>query len=177
MSFTNPDKNIDQLNIVEGNKVVIFGSGAGGHSFAAAKALKGTGQVYAVDVRQDMLSKLKSDAMKQNLTNITPVLGNVESPHGSKQEDNFIDIVIIPNTLFAYDDKSSILKEAFRILIPGGRLLIVDWRGSFANMGPSPKDIVNQQEATQLATEAGLTFTQNIAAGTYHYGAIYTKKM
>ena len=177
MTFTNPDNNIEQLNLQEGNSVVIFGSGAGGHSFAVAKALKGTGQVYAVDVRQDMLSKLKSDAMKQNFTNIVPVLGNVELPSGSKQTENSIDVVVIPNTLFAYDDKQAILKEAFRILKPEGRLLIIDWRSSFSNMGPTQENIVSQQEATQLAKDAGFTFIQNISAGTYHYGIVLMKKM
>lgn len=177
MTFTNPDKNIEQLNLQEGNSVVIFGSGAGGHSFAVARALKGTGRVIAVDVRGDMLSKLKNDAMKQNLTNVTPVLGNVELPNGSKQPTDSIDVVVIPNTLFAYDDKPAILKEAFRILKPGGRLLIVDWRSSFANMGPAQKDIVTMNESTQLAKDAGFTFTQNISAGTYHYGIVFTKKV
>jgi ubiquinone/menaquinone biosynthesis C-methylase UbiE len=177
MSFTNPDKNIEQLNLSEGFSVVIFGSGAGGHSFATARALKGTGRVFAIDVRGDMLSKLKSDAMKQNLTNITPVLGNVELPQGSKQSEHSIDVVIIPNTLFAYDDKPAILKEAFRILKPEGRLLIIDWRSSFSNMGPAQKDIVSQQESMQLAKDAGFTFMQNINAGTYHYGILLTKKV
>ena len=176
MSFTNPNKNIDQLGLNTGDHIVIFGSGVGGHSFAASRALKDSGHVYAVDVRSDMLQKLKTGAMTQNLTNITPIHGNVESPNGTKQKENSIDVVIIPNTLFSYDDKPAILKEAYRIVKPSGRLLIVDWRSSFSNMGPTPENVVTQQQATELATSAGFTFTQNISAGNYHYGAIYLKK-
>ncbi len=175
MSFTNPSKNIEQINIQTGDHIVIFGSGAGGHSFAAAYALKGTGHVYAIDVREDMLSRLKNDALKQNLVNISIIHANIESPQGTTLESNSKDIVIIPNTLFAYDKKPLILQEAFRILKTGGKLLIVEWRSSFGSMGPHRNDIVAQQQATELATSAGFTFTQNISAGNYHYGCLYKK--
>ena len=175
MSFTNPDKNIAQIDIQTGDHVVVFGSGAGGHSFAAARALKGTGHVYAIDVREDLLSRLKNDALKQNLVNIAIIHTNIESPQGTTLKENSKDIVIIPNTLFSYDKKPNILQEAYRILKTNGKLLIVEWRSSFGNMGPHQDDIVTQQQATKLATGAGFTFTQNISAGTYHYGCLYKK--
>ena len=175
MTFTNPDKNIEQINIQQGDHIVIFGSGVGGHSFAAARALKGTGRVYAVDVREDILARLKNDALKQNITNITTIHANIESTGGTTIESNSKDIVIIPNTLFAYDDKPAILEKAYKILKNDGKLLIVEWRGSFGNMGPQQNDIVTQQQTTKLATNAGFTFTQNISTGTYHYGCLYKK--
>lgn len=176
MPFTNPDNNISQLHLQEGDRVVIFGSGAGGHSFAVARALRGTGQVIAIDVRRDMLNKLKNDAIKERLTNITPQIGNIEDTHGSKQQDGSIDAIIVPNTLFAYDDKPAILKEAYRILKTDGRLLIIDWRSSFAHMGPKEENVVSKQEAQALAEDAGFSFIQNLSVGDYHYGIVFIKK-
>ena len=175
MSFTNPDKNIAQLELAESSVVAVFGSGSGGHSFAAARALRGTGKVYAIDVRKDLLTKLKSDAMKQNLINVFPILGDIEAPRGTTLEDTSVDMVIIPNTLFAYDDKPAILKEAFRITKPKGRLLIVEWRSSFSGMGPALKDIVSEQRATELAEAIGFHTVHQIIAGDHHYGIIFRK--
>lgn len=175
MSFTNPDKNIEQINVQQGDHIVIFGSGAGGHSFAAARALSGTGHVYSLDVREDMLLKLKNDAMSQNLTNISVLHTNIESANGTLLEPDSKDVVIIPNTLFAYQNKPAILKEAFRILKSGAKLLIIDWRSSFAGMGPQPEDVISQAQATELATAAGFKFLQNISAGNYHWGCLYSK--
>ena len=176
MGFTKPEKNIEQLELKDRDTVAVFGSGAGGHSFAVARALKGTGRVYAIDVRKDMLSKLKNESLKQNLTNIVPVLGNIEIPRGTTLEDSSCNVVVIPNTLFAYDDKPAIMHEAYRILKEEGRLLVVDWKDSFGGMGPTPEHIVTEQKATELAVGAGFSFLKTISAGTHHYGALYRKK-
>jgi ubiquinone/menaquinone biosynthesis C-methylase UbiE len=175
MAFTNPDSNIEQINLHEGDHVVVFGSGGGGHSFAAARALRGTGQVIALDVRPDLLEKLRSESMRSHLTNVRPVLGNPENSKGSKQPDSTTDVVIIPNTLFAYDDKEAIFSEAHRILKPDGRLVIIDWRSSFAGMGPSEKDVLPASSAKRLALDATFTFVQNISAGDHHYGMVFKK--
>ena len=175
MSFSNPDNNIKNLQLEPGNRVVIFGSGAGGHSFAAARAMENTGQVYAVDVRMDMLEKMKNEASKEGLAGIEIKHGNVERPGGSGLGDQTVDAVVVPNTLFAYDDQPGIFKEAFRILLHGGRLLVIDWSSSFGGVGPQPEDIVPQSSAKKWALDAGFIHESSFSAGNQHYGLVFQK--
>ena len=175
MSFTNPEKNVKNLQLESGNHVVIFGSGSGGHSFAAARAMENKGTVYAVDVRSDMLEKLKTDADRDGIHEIIIKHGNVEKLGGTGLGDEAIDAIIIPNTLFAYDDQPGIFKEAFRILKQEGKVLIVDWSSSFGGIGPQSGDIVPQATAKQWATDAGLVYESSFSAGNQHYGLVFQK--
>jgi len=176
MAFTNPDNNVSQFGLMEGQDVAVFGSGAGGHSFAAYRAMKGTGRVYAIDVRQEMLDRLKSDARENGAGGIQTVLGNVERVGGTGLRDQSVDAVIIPNTMFSYDDREGVLKEALRLLKPGGRMLLVDWSGSFSSMGPSPDHLFGSFAAEELAQKVGFIYEDKISAGDQHYGIIFSKE-
>jgi ubiquinone/menaquinone biosynthesis C-methylase UbiE len=175
MSFTNPDANIGQLKLEDGMSVAVFGSGAGGHSFAASRALKGTGAVFAIDVRPEMLDKVKADASNNGAFGVRPVLGNCERLGGTTLREEQVNAVVIPNTLFAYDDKQGVFAEAFRITKPGGKCMVVDWSSSFNNMGPPPDQIVTQDAAKSLAETAGFVFEESFPAGSQHYGLLFEK--
>ena len=54
MAFSDPQKNIDQLNIGEGKTVADLGAGSGFYTMAAAKAVGPSGRIYAVDVQQEL---------------------------------------------------------------------------------------------------------------------------
>jgi hypothetical protein len=73
------------------------------------------------------------------------------------------------------DDKKSFLSEARRILKAKGRLLLIDWSGSFSQMGPHPDHVVYKDDAIKLATAAGFFFDREIHAGAHHYGIIFRK--
>jgi ubiquinone/menaquinone biosynthesis C-methylase UbiE len=175
-SFTNPDNNIAQLGLTGTERVAIFGSGAGGHSFAVLRALQGKGSVVAIDVRQDMLDRVASDARTMRIHGLSTKCADYQRLGGTGMQDNAIDVVVIPNTLFAAEHKKTMLQEACRIVRLGGLVLIVDWKASFGGMGPQPEHVVPLEEARELAEGAGLTVTREFTAGAQHYGLILEKK-
>jgi ubiquinone/menaquinone biosynthesis C-methylase UbiE len=176
MQFSNPDDNIRELGLKPGEKVVIFGSGSGGHTLAAARALKGNGTVYGIESRAHLVEKLKKEASEQHHMNVRVINGSVEHQGGTSMGSLTTDAVIIPDTLFSHTNKEGIFKEAERILCPGGRLLIVDWVASFGGAGPQPQDVFPEEEAMKLAKNAGFVYDRRFSAGNYHYALIFHKK-
>jgi len=80
-------------------------------------------RVTAVDISPEMLTQLQARAKSMGLANIEPVEGDVES---LPLPDASHDVVVCSQTLHHAESPLACLKEAFRILVPGGRLLVID---------------------------------------------------
>ncbi len=173
--FSDPGHNISQLNLSDGMIVADLGAGSGFYSIEAAKAVAPTGRVYAVDLKSDMLGRVKNEATRQRVRGIETLTGDLEHLGGSKVHEGSCDVVIASNTLFMIEDKKTFLLEAKRILKSRGRLLLVDWSGSFGQMGPHPEHVVYKDDALKLAKEVGFTYDSEIQAGAHHYGIIFRK--
>lgn len=173
--FSVPEKNIEQLALKQDQIVADFGAGSGAYTLAAARALKGSGKVYAIDVQKDLLTRLEKICHEANIGNVSFIWGNMEIPGGVKLRDKSVDVVIISNVLFQTPDKQTVIEEAERVLRDGGRLLLVDWTGSFNNMGPTPEQVFPEKEARELVESFALIFDRVLSAGNYHYGLIFRK--
>lgn len=176
MAFSDPAQIIENIGIQEGSIVADLGSGSGFYSMAAATTIGPTGKVYAVDVQQDLLSRLKSAAHAAKITNIEVLHGDIEHVGGTRIGDAAVDLVIAANVIFQLDNKGGFADEAKRILKPGGRMLVVDWTDSFGGMGPQPNMVFTQQEARQLFEPKGFSFVTGVLAGDHHYGLMFRKQ-
>jgi len=175
MQFSNPDENIRELGLHPGEKIVIFGSGAGGHTLAAARAMGSSGTIYGVDERGNMVEKLKKEVAERHMMNVRIVHGTVDHPKGTSIGTDTADVVIIPDTLFSHENKPAIVEEASRILKPGGRLLVVDWKSSYRGAGPSPEHVITEESALALAKTAKFILDKKWNAGSYHYAIRFHK--
>jgi hypothetical protein len=62
------------------------------------------------------------------------------------------------------------------VLVPGGRLLLIDWSESFGGMGPAPHHVFEKQTAQELIARTGLSIvSESIPSGEHHY-ALLAKK-
>jgi ubiquinone/menaquinone biosynthesis C-methylase UbiE len=174
--FSNPDKNIEQFHVDPGMKVADLGSGPGFYVLALAKAVGETGKVFAVDIQQELLNKIKSDAVREKLDNIEYVWADLEEERGTLMSDHVVDRVVIANTLFQVENRKVLVREALRILKPKGRLLLVDWTDSHGGLGPTQNSIITPENAEKLITEAGFVLEKKISAGDHHYGLVFKPK-
>jgi len=156
-------------------KIADLGAGSGAYVLAFARALASTGRVYVIDIQKDLLPRVQTEARKANLANVDVIWGDIEKVGGSQLADSSVDLVTLCNVMFQIEEKRATLIEVKRILVPGGRVLLVDWADSFGGIGPHKKDVFSQKDALELFEKAGFAQDREVTAGSHHYGHIFKK--
>jgi ubiquinone/menaquinone biosynthesis C-methylase UbiE len=172
--FADPQINILQMGLSEGMKVVDIGAGSGHYAFAAAKIAGDSGRIYAVDVQEDVLIRLKGEAAHRKLRNIETIWGDVEKKAGTLLKDGAADAVILSNILFQLGKKKEAVEEIQRILKPGGKLLVIDWAGTYNGMGPHQDSVHAEHDAEELFISAGFHKVKSFRGGAHHYAILFT---
>jgi ubiquinone/menaquinone biosynthesis C-methylase UbiE len=173
--FSDPTKNVEQLGIQPGMEIADLGSGSGHYTLAAARALMSTGRVYAVDIQQALLSKLKNQAAKEGLYNVEVIWGDIDKVNGTKLRTASLDLAILGNILFQLENRQAVADEVKRILKAGGRAAVIDWEDSFGGIGPAAGKVVTKMQAQELFEKNGFHLDKEISAGSHHYGLVLKK--
>lgn len=174
-TFTNPETNINELGIHEGMTVVDFGAGSGAYTAILGERVGEKGHVFAVEVQKEFLANIKNLANSRGLHNIEVIWGDIEKFGGTKIKDDSVDAVVVSNVLFQAEEKQELLREAKRILKGGGKLLIIDWKDSFNNLGPTKDAVVPLAIARGMCERQGFVVKKDFDAGEHHYGLVAYK--
>ena len=128
------------IDLKEGETVLDLGSGGGIDVLLSARRVGPTGFAYGVDMTEEMLALALRNKAKAGANNVAFLKGRIEDiplPAGS------VDVVISNCVINLAADKSLVLKDAFRVLRPGGRFAVAD----VVAEGPVPAALRQNMEA------------------------------
>lgn len=117
-----PAEVMDALGVKPGHRVADIGSGFGYFTFRLAARVGAEGKVYAVDIDQEAINKVRQRKEREKLEQVEPILGESDNPH----LPNGLDAILVVDTYHEFRDYDRIMQAVFRALKPGGRLVIID---------------------------------------------------
>lgn len=123
-----------------GDVVLDLGSGAGMDAFLAAREVGPAGRVIGVDMTPEMVERARENARRVGVTNVEFRLGEIER---LPVADASVDVIISNCVINLSPEKAAVFAEAFRVLKPGGRMVVSD----LVLLAALPDDVRHSVEA------------------------------
>ena len=161
----------------EGETVIALGSGAGGDVLLSARRVGPTGQVYGLDMTEEMLALARGNAAEAGLTNVEFRQGRIED---IPLPDASVDVVISNCVINLSPDKPAVFAQMHRVLRAGGRVgisdvvaedhLSVEQRAERGSWAGCVAGALSRAEYVEAMTAAGftgvtVTYTHEVADG------------
>ncbi len=156
-----------------GETVLDLGSGGGIDVLLSARRVGSTGKAYGLDMTDEMLELARKNAAEAGISNVEFLKGQIEA---IPLPDASVDVIISNCVINLSADKDAVLREAFRVLKPGGRFAVAD---VVVRGGPLPAELRRLMDLWAGCLSGALTETEYraklAAAGFAEVGVVVLK--
>ncbi len=167
---------LGRCDIRAGFVVADLGCGGNGHFVAPLAHLVGpAGLVYAVDIQKKVLHAVEAKMRTLVIPNVSTIWSDLEVPGAMKIKDASCDIALVINVLFQNTKHDAIIGEAARIVRPGGRVVVIEWKPTASPFGPPTELRLSPTQIKGLAQDKGLRLYDEFDAGKYHHAEVFLK--
>lgn len=160
----------DVARVTDGMVCIDFGSGTGTFALPLAQYAGNSGKVYAVDNNAEMLGHIRAKNPPPNLVLVQRDVAQTEL------DDQIADLCLSAFILHEVRQPDNLVAEAFRLLKPQGRLLVVEWKAELESPGPPKSRRITREQIEQLFGRAGLSLVEYLDWSINHYVAIGSKR-
>jgi ubiquinone/menaquinone biosynthesis C-methylase UbiE len=153
-----------------GQTGVDFGSGTGFFALPMAEMVGESGRVYAVDNSEVMQAHIREKSLPPNLETVRADVIATGLP------DGVADICLLSSILHEVKQPARLVAEAARLLKPGGRMVIVEFRADVDSPGPPRRKRIPRDRIERLFAQAGITFLSYREWSLSYYAAVGEKR-
>jgi SAM-dependent methyltransferase len=168
-----PNQLVLQLKLRPGSVVADIGAGTGYFTRRLAQTVGPTGRVLAVDVQPEMLALLKNLSARQGMTNITPVLGKATDPQLPAAS---VDLALLVDVYHEFDFPYEMMQGICRALKPGGRAVLVEYRGEDPSVPIKPLHKMTQAQVKKEMSVLPLNWVQTIEVLPRQHIIVFAKR-
>ncbi len=182
LNFLDPAETILKWGIKEGDLIADLGCGGGYFTIPMARLVGQKGKVFAVDILESSLESVRGRAYLEKLNNISYLRINLDKKNSLVEwiKNSSCQIALLANTLHSSSHQKTIIEEAYRLLDPSGKLIIIDWKNEkntrLKNFGPAIDYRLNRQKLKEMVVKTGFSFQKNFETSKFHFGLIFNKK-
>lgn len=167
----NTSKLIKNMDIQADDVIADIGAGSGYHVFKMAP-LASTGQVYAVDIQEEMLAAIEKKQKKEGLKNITRVKGSETS---ANLKQNSLDKVLMVDVYHEFNFPYEMLLSIKAAMKSGGELYLIEYRAEDDEVPIKPLHKMSEAQAVKEMKAVGLNFKKNIDNLPWQHCLVFVK--
>jgi len=169
-AWQKPANVVEALQLRAGMCVADLGAGTGYFSRYLAAAVGEAGTVFAVDTEPGLVTHLRERAEHEHTPNVVPILASADNP---RLPVGAVDVVLIVDTVHHIDDRINYLRRLRRVLKPGGRVVVIDFKNQDIPVGPPPEHKLAREQIVDELSAAGYRLVSAPDVLPYQYFLIF----